>query len=172
MVFWTGLEFSLACRHLSARNDDITNGKSDGTFLYSGDTIRKSPQNILSSLPEEVVILEALPDLDSSVCVATVESFVHHGRSWSKDVILSLNEPTGVPSFGIIVKILIKQEIVFLYNDLKVNAFEIQRRNTIVKCIKLSLLKHQFPIARFDIHFGPNRTKSFLVSGSSGNMLA
>lgn len=173
------IEFSLACRHLSARNADIMDGKNDGTFLYSGDTTRKSPHNLLSSLTEKDVILEAFPELDSSVKVATVESFVQHGRSWKKDVVVSLNERTEVPDFGIITKIfLINEEIVFLYHDLKVNyfsvfhAFEIQRRDTVVKCIKLSHLKMQFPIARFDLHFGPNKTKSYLVSGSSGNIMA
>lgn len=76
------LEFSLACRYLSTRNADIMVGKNDGTFLYSGDTMRKSPQNILSTLTEKDVILAAFPELDLNVGVATVASFVQHGRSW------------------------------------------------------------------------------------------
>ncbi|XP_034255471.1 uncharacterized protein LOC117653726 [Thrips palmi] len=173
------IEYSLICRYLSARNNDIMNGKEDGSFLYSGDTIRKSPLNALSSLDEKDVILEAFPEVHPDVGVATVESFVQHGRCWAKDVIVSLKGDTADASFGIIVKIFIlNEEFVFLYHELKVtyfskfHAFEILRRENVVKCIKLSHLKLQFPVARFDIHFGPNRTKSFLVSGSSGNIVA
>jgi len=172
------IEFSLACRHLSSRNADIMTRKNDGTFLYPGDTIRKSQQNILSSLTEKDVILGTFPELDSSVGVTIVESLEQNGKSWSKDVIISLEDTEG-PAFGIIVKMyLINNELVFLYHDLKVNylskfhAFEIQKRFNDDKCIKLSHLRLQFPVARFNVHFGPNRMKSFLVSGSSGNIVA
>lgn len=172
------IEFSLVCRHLSARNTDIMNGKENGTFLYAGDMIRKSPLNKLSTLPEKDIILTAFPEYDLNYEVSIVDTYKRHGRSWSKDAIVSL--PTSDdPSFGIIVKICqINEEMVFLFNKLKVdyfitfNAFEIKGRSHDLHCIRLSDLMMQFPIARFNVHFGTDNMKSFLVSGSSGDIVA
>ncbi|XP_034255613.1 uncharacterized protein LOC117653807 [Thrips palmi] len=171
------LEFSLITRHISARNNDIMNGKDDGTFLYSGDIVKKSEPTTLTALPDRDLILELLPELDLNVEVSTVDRFDRHGRSWKKDVIVSL-QSNQEHAFGIIEKIyLVNDEIVFLYNNLKVNylakfhAFEIQRRDNVLKGILFSHIKLQFPVTRFTVHFRTNNVKSFLVSGSSGNLV-
>jgi len=174
------IEFSLACRHLSERHVDILNGKHDGTFLYPGDIVRKSPSVKLKTLPEKNIVLQTFPELDEEVEVAFVNRFETHGRIWHKDVVFSLqNTQAGSDHiFGIIVKMyFIGNEMVFVFNKLKVNflenfcAYEVTGRdNNILACLRLSSLKLQYPILKFTVQLGTNRTRSFLVCGSSGTL--